>query len=195
MRTCRLTQITTRQGLLHRDSTPFRGVQPRVYSSTIKPVFSKAPRPQLSRRVLSGPTVAPESTALTGPKDLANSVEALSFLDRAVLQNDLAPFNATPPKKRTTLETPEQLASTAGHKAIVTLAFGLLGAIASEGLVALHSPAASLGAAAAVCLAFVLAGVLADNVVFACLLCLRLVKLRTEQFSGLAMQMQTTTHR
>ena len=171
MRTCRLAQVTNRQGLLQRGSTPFCGVRPRVHKSIFKPVISKASRPQLSRRVLSGPTVAPESTALTGPKDLAEEVEALSFLDRAVLQNDIAPSNASPPKKRATLETPEELASTAGHKAIVTLAFGLLGAIASEGLVALHSPAASLGAAAAVCLAFVLAGVLADSVVFVCFVC------------------------
>lgn len=158
MRSSRLTGVADTQVLVHRVSRPFSRVRPGVGSSAVKFLLRKASRPQVSRRGLSGTTTERNSVVLPGLTESAKDVEALALLDQAVLRSNDAEPSSSASAKRATLETPEELASTAGHKAIVTVAFGILVAIASEGLASLHGTSGLLGVASAVGLAFVLAG-------------------------------------
>ena len=158
MRSCRLTGVSDTPALQHKVSRHFSRVCPESYSCSVRPRSSNTSRPRTSRQVLPGATKKRDSPVLTGFTNLPKDVETLAFLDRAVLQDAAVQPSSPPQKKRATLESPQELASTTGHRAIVTVAFGILVAIASQGLAGLHNPLESFGAAAAVGLAFVLAG-------------------------------------
>ena len=110
-----------------------------------------------SRKVAPAATSAPDRV-LTEHADRSSETEkAFALLERAVSSSDAEqPRPAS--SKRATLESPEELASTSGHRTIVGSAMLLLGGIASQGLVGIHGSSEGACACAAIAAAYVLAG-------------------------------------
>lgn len=102
---------------------------------------------------------APESVLVERVSLSASSSEAaLALLERAVSVTDAERPSASPASKRETLESPEELASTSGHRAIVGSAILLLAAIGSQGVAGIHSSFEAAGVLLAVSAAYILAG-------------------------------------
>ena len=118
-------------------------------------------RRSLARKTLLAALSTTETLSLTDrPCPTASTEAAFALLERAVSVSDAERPSSAPTSKRETLESPEELASTSGQRAIVGLSIFLLGAIGSQGVAGIHSSAQAVGVSAAVFVAYILAGLL-----------------------------------
>lgn len=144
------------QVLRHSSQRPFSSVRFSDRRSLLQPGANKILFGQHKQRIATNPVVKPDTLSLLSTSPDAD--KALALLDATVSHSDEAVSTNVQRTLRGTLETPEQLASTTGHRAIVTVAFGILALIAAEGIAGLHGTPEALGAASSVFIAFVLAG-------------------------------------
>lgn len=115
-------------------------------------------RRSLARKTLLAALSTTETLSLTDrPCPTASTEAAFALLERAVSVSDAERPSSAPTSKRETLESPEELASTSGQRAIVGLSIFLLGAIGSQGVAGIHSSAQAVGVSAAVFVAYILA--------------------------------------
>lgn len=156
MRTC-----CAGQSVFHGTSKPRLSIAPLTRAS-IRPGDPKPQRKHADsfRKVTPAAVSAPDS--LLAQKVDSNcpteADERCALLERAV-----SSANAERPSKsgssgRETLESPEELASTSGHRAIVGTAMLLLAGIGAQGFAGIHGAVEGACVCAAVAIAFVLAG-------------------------------------
>lgn len=84
--------------------------------------------------------------------------EAFASLERAARLSTAERPSQSGVSGRETLESPEELASTSGHRAIVGSAMLLLASIGAQGLAGIHDSLTGASVCAAVAIAYVLAG-------------------------------------
>lgn len=112
------------------------------------------------RKVTSAAVSAPEGLLAqkvdsTSPKE---ADETFAFLERAVSSSNAERPSKSGVSGRETLESPEELASTSGHRAIVGSAVLLLAGIGVQGFAGIHGSLEGAIVCAAVAVAYVLAG-------------------------------------
>ena len=134
-----------------------RRVLPQLTCVQHAPAENTHHRRRLSRNVTPAALSAPESVLEEHASSTA-SIQAL--LERAVNVPVAERPSTAASSKRETLESPEELASTPQHRAIVGSAILLLVAIGSQGLSGIHSSYGAAGAVIAVSVAYILAGAL-----------------------------------
>lgn len=87
------------------------------------------------------------------------AAETFALLERAVISSSAERPSKSGVSGRETLESPEELASTSGHRAIVGSAMLLLAGIGAQGIAGIHDSWEGAIVCAAVAVAYVLAGI------------------------------------
>ena len=85
--------------------------------------------------------------------------ETSALLERAVTSSSAERPSKSGVSGRETLESPEELASTSGHRAIVGSAMLLLAGIGAQGFAGIHDSLGGASVCAAIAVAYILAGI------------------------------------
>lgn len=110
------------------------------------------------RRVAPAAVSAPDVHVDANNNTDVKVEEACAMLERVVVSSDAERPSRSVLTGRETLESPEELASTSEHRALVGTAMLLLAGIGAQGVAGIHDSLGGACACAAVAVAYVLAG-------------------------------------
>ena len=157
MRTC-----CAGQSVLHGSSLHPRLSVAHITRASLKSTDSRPQRKHAdSVRKVTPAAISAPGSQLTQQADnscLTEADEAFASLERAARLSTAERPSKSGVSGRETLESPEELASTSGHRAIVGSAMLLLASIGAQGLAGIHDSLTGASVCAAVAIAYVLAG-------------------------------------